>query len=90
MTTAQETLVGGWTAYHALTPQDQKIFDEAMKGYVGVHYVPYEVATQLVNGTNYRYKCKASLITGSPVWEAIVGIYCPIEGKPHVDSIIRI
>ena len=90
MTTAQKSLVGGWTAYHALTPQDQKIFDEAIEGYIGVHYVRYEVASQLVYGTNYRYKCKASLITGSPVWEAVVEIYCPIESKPHVVSITRV
>ena len=31
MTEQQETLVGGWTAFHPLTPEDQKVFDEACK-----------------------------------------------------------
>ena len=90
MTTAQESLVGGWTVYHALTPQDQKVFDEAMRGFVGVKYTPQLVATQLVNGTNYRFKCDASMPPSQVIWGAIVEIYCPIEGVPHVVAITRI
>ncbi|GAB0155750.1 hypothetical protein CHRYSEOSP005_10120 [Chryseobacterium sp. Alg-005] len=86
----QELVVGGWTKYHALTPEDQKVFDEAMSGFVGVSYTPQEVSTQLVNGTNYRYKCIASMPPADVVWEAIVEIYQPINGKPHVVSIHRI
>ena len=90
MTTQQESLVGGWTAYRALTPQDQKVFDEAMRGFVGVKYTPQLVSTQVVNGINYRYKCSASMPPSQLVWEAIVEIYSPIEGVPHVVSITRI
>ncbi len=87
----QELVVGGWTKYHALTPEDQKVFDEAMGGIIGVNYKPQEVSTQIVNGKNYRFKCLASLPGGSQVvWEAIVEIYAPIEGQPHVVSIHRI
>lgn len=84
-------LLGGWTKYHALTPEDQKVFDEAMKGFVGVKYTPKEVSTQVVNGTNYRFRCDASMPGPMPLnWEAIVEIYAPIEGQPHVVSIHRI
>ncbi|WP_421207133.1 hypothetical protein [Aeromonas enteropelogenes] len=52
----QAVLVGGWTAYHKLTAEDQAVFDQALKGFVGVQYVPFEVSTQVVAGTNYRFK----------------------------------
>ncbi|GEN77348.1 hypothetical protein CHA01nite_30880 [Chryseobacterium hagamense] len=87
----QELVLGGWTKYHALTPEDQQVFDEAMKGFVGVKYTPQEVSTQVVNGTNYRFRCDASMPGPQPMnWEAIVEIYAPIEGQPHVVSIHRI
>ncbi|WP_449400404.1 hypothetical protein [Chryseobacterium wanjuense] len=86
----QELVVGGWTKYHALTPEDQKVFNEAMEGFVGVKYTPQEVSTQVVNGTNYRYKCIASMPPSQVVWEAVVEIYAPINGRPHVVSIHRI
>lgn len=90
MTEQQETLVGGWTRFHAVTPEDQKVFDEAMQGFVGVVYTPLEVSTQVVNGTNYRFKCNASVPPADVVWQAIVEIYQPIKGKPHVTAITRI
>ena len=83
-------VVGGWTAYHKLTPNDQKVFDEAMKGFVGVKYTPQTVSTQLVNGTNYRFKCTASIPPSDVVWEAIVEIYAPLSGQPHVTGIVRL
>lgn len=86
----QEQLPGGWTNYHPLTAEDQKVFDEAMHGFVGVKYTPTEVSTQVVNGTNYRFKCNASMPPSEVVWQAIVEIYSPIDGQPHVMSITRI
>jgi len=86
----QELTVGGWTAYHPLTPADQKVFDEAMKGIIGVIYTPKEVSTQVVAGVNYRYRCNASVPPSEVVWEAIVEIFAPLEGAPYVVSIHRI
>lgn len=85
-----QELLGGWTKYHTLTSEDQQVFNEAMRGFVGVKYTPQEVSTQLVNGTNYRFRCVASMPPADVVWEAIVEIYAPIEGEPHVVSIQRI
>lgn len=83
-------VVGGWTAYHKLTPEDKLVFDEALKGFVGVKYTPNTVSTQVVSGTNYRYKCTASVPPAEVVWEAIVEIYKPLNGKPYITGIIRI
>jgi len=90
MTEQEQALVGGWTRFHALTPEGQKVFDEAMQGFVGVKYTPLEVSTQLVNGTNYRFKCDASMPPREVIWQAVVEIYQPIDGNPHVVAITRI
>ena len=87
----QQAVVGGWSAYHKLTPQDQKVFDEALKGLVGVKYTPETVSTQVVAGMNYRFKCTASIPPAMVVWEAIVEIFQPLGGgQPHITGIIRI
>ena len=86
-----ETLVpGGWTPYHPLTAEDKKIFDEAMKGIIGVIYTPQSVSTQVVNGTNYRFKCTSSLPGQTIVWDSIVEIHKPINGAPYVIGIQRV
>ena len=84
-----ENLVGGWSPYRNLTPKDKIIWDETPKP-IGVDYSPFAVATQVVNGMNYRYKCTASMPPAEVVWEAIVEIYKPINGKPRIVGIIRI
>ena len=83
-------MVGGWTPYHPLTPQDQEVFKTALSGFVGVTYKPTSVATQVVAGENFRYKCMASIPPADVIWEAIVEIYQPLSGKPHITGITRI
>lgn len=85
-----EVMVGGWSPYHPLTPQDRKVFDEAMNGFVGVQYTPNTVSTQVVAGTNYRFKCTASMPPSEVIWEAIVEIFQPLNGKPYVTGIVRL
>lgn len=82
--------LGGWTPYEALSAEDKVIFDEALEGFVGVSYKPYEVSKQVVAGMNYRFKCRAKL-PGMPLqWEAIVEIYKPLEGKAVITGIVRL
>lgn len=90
--TAEATtlVLGGWTPYHNLTPADKQVFDQAIKGLVGVKYTPQTVSTQVVAGTNYRYKCLASIAPADVVWEAIVEIFKPLEGDPYVTGILRV
>jgi hypothetical protein len=90
MATQESTQAGGWSPYHALTAEDKKIFDEAMHGFVGVKYTPQMVSTQVVAGMNYRFKCSATMSPSNAIWEAIVEIYSPLQGKPYVTGIIRI
>lgn len=87
---AEAIIVGGWSKYHALTPEDKLVFDEAMKGLIGVDYKPQSVSTQVVAGMNYRFKCSASVPPSDVMWEAIVEIYQPLDGKPYVTGIVRI
>ena len=86
----QATMFGGWTPYHDLTAEDKAVFDEAMSGFVGVTYKPQTVSTQVVAGVNYRFKCQASMPPAEVIWEAIVEIFSPLEGKPHITGITRI
>ena len=82
--------VGAWTLYHDLTAADRAVFQEAIEGFVGVNYSPTQVASQLVNGTNYRFKCTASIPPAMVVWESIVDIFQPIGGKPYITGIHQI
>ncbi|WP_196896115.1 hypothetical protein [Aureivirga marina] len=80
--------VGGWSPYEPLTSEDKEIFNEVMKNYVGVDYEPFEVSKQIVNGTNYRFRCKAKgVYPGATEELCIVEIYKPIEGEPKLVSI---
>jgi len=85
-----EKLVGGWTPYHALSPDDQEVFKIALTGFAGVKYTPSSVATQVVAGENFRYKCASSQPPSDVIWESLVEIYQPPGGKPHITGIIRI
>ncbi|RXJ69340.1 hypothetical protein CRV08_04870 [Halarcobacter ebronensis] len=87
---AENTMPGGWSAYHDLTPEDESVFHEALAGFVGVHYTPFAVSTQVVAGMNYKYKCEASMPPSDVIWEVIIEIFKPLHGSAHIVSIIRI
>ncbi|CAM1342085.1 hypothetical protein [Tenacibaculum amylolyticum] len=91
-TLSKQTLVGGWTTYESLTIVDRKVFNEATKNgkILGVNYTPEKVATQVVAGMNYRFKCDASLSPSEVIWQAIIVIYQPLDGKAHIVSITRL
>lgn len=89
-TNTAENLVGGWSSYHKLTPEDTAVFDEAIAGLVGVDYKPETVSTQVVAGMNYRFKCQASIPPAEVIWEAIIEVYKPLDGKPHITGITKL
>ena len=69
--TTEETedtdIVGGWTVLDegaAALPSDaQKAYDEASKAYTGLSLKPIALlATQLVNGTNYKILCNGTVV----------------------------
>lgn len=82
-----KTLIGGWSVYNIPTPEELKIFKEAMKGLLGVKYSPTAVSTQLVEGTNYRFKAIATVILSGLTYEVIISIYQPLSGEPKLIEI---
>lgn len=75
---SDEPVAGGWSAAIAVSenPDALSVFTEAMDGLVGVNYTPLTVRTQVVNGVNYRFVCKAVFSTaGLPERVAMVCLY---------------
>jgi hypothetical protein len=89
---SEQLMPGGWTAFNFnISAEARKVFDEALKGFVGVGYTPLAFATQVVAGTNYCFLCKGVVVyPGAPEFAAKVYIYKPLEGKPHISEIVRI
>jgi len=87
--TSVETLCG-WSPFKPLDQECRNVFNEAMKGLVGVAYTPIEVSTQLVNGVNYRFRCEARIITpNAPKYIALVEIHQPFNGLPIITNITQ-
>ena len=86
------TVPGGWSSFEPLTEEDRKVFDEAMKGLVGVSYIPEKVSKQVVNGLNLRYFCYGRRATqGEAKFPAIVKIHvAPGSDKPQLTEIQRV
>lgn len=54
-------------------------------------YIPFEVSTQVVAGTNYRFKCKSTVPLAKPIHgEAVVQIFQSLDGSAHITSITPI
>lgn len=84
-----KTTVGGWTPFSSeINAKEQEVFKEALDGLMGVNYTPVAVSTQVVNGTNYSFFCNAQPVyPGAKTEGAMVEIYAPIEGEPHITEI---
>jgi hypothetical protein len=81
---------GGWSAYTTnISSEAMQVFETAMK-IVGVNYEPLAVATQVVAGTNYSFFCNAQgVYPGAQNEGAMVDIYLPPNGIPHITSISK-
>jgi hypothetical protein len=85
-----EPIIGGWTDFRKPIIADSLIFKQALEGYVGVLYIPTAVATQVLEGKSYRFRCTASIPPSDIDYEAIVKIYKPLGGDPYIVKITRI
>lgn len=86
-------VAGGWSRFRSLTKDEEALFKEVMGGIIGVSYDPVVVASQVVNGTNYCYICRAHAMTNPPMkYNVMVFIYKPLGAgeKPHCTDIKRI
>ncbi|MDR2757292.1 MAG: hypothetical protein LBC20_16460, partial [Planctomycetaceae bacterium] len=62
--------VGGYSVYRPLTAKDKDLFQEALKGYVGIGYTPFCVAVQgSVQGGNPKFFCEGKPATANPIPE---------------------
>lgn len=84
--------LGDWSPFEDPTDEDKAVFATAMKGLIGVTYVPLKVSKQIVNGINYRFVCDATPATLDPQsYKAGVRIYAPSVGlKPVITKIEKI
>lgn len=81
--------VGGWTPFAPVTKEEEKIFNKAVQGIVGVKYTPEQVSHQIVSGTNYRFICKAVSSTNPPrEYYASVSFYIKPDGEIEDFNII--
>lgn len=80
---------GGWQNWQfAVTTRPQAIFNEATKSLLGVKYQALAVAQQVVAGMNYCFLCQATpVLPGASSSPALVWIYQPLQGAPHVTQI---
>ena len=84
--------VGGWSDFNfTVSPEARKVFDQTMKHLVGVKYTALAFATQVVSGLNYCFLCEGQVVTpGQPEFAALIYVYAPLKGDPHITRIERI
>lgn len=86
------SMAGGWSSFSfTITPEAKKVFEQALKGLVGVRYTPLAFATQVVAGLNYCFLCEGQVVSPeNPEFAALIYIYAPPGGDPHITGITRI
>lgn len=84
-------MLGGWTYSKEISPYDAHIFYSSIGTHDDYFYIPVAVATQLVNGTNYKFIAIAEPKKENEVpFFAVVEIYKPIHDAPYITSIYAI
>lgn len=76
-----EQIVGGFTEYRDITEEEMAMFNQAI-GDNDMEIHPQKVATQVVNGINYKFFCDCK--EGYNLERCEVIIYKPINGEPKV------
>ena len=82
-------LLGGWSIFRTdITEEEKGIFEAVTKNLEGVKYDPIAIATQVVNGTNYKFFCNAQIVyPNAPNQAAMITIYQPLKGPTHITSV---
>lgn len=80
---------GGWSSFSPVTKEDEKIFNKAVSGLVGVKYTPELVSYQIVAGKNYCFICKAVSSTNPPrEYYASISFWVKLDGEIENFNII--
>lgn len=87
-----DVIPGGMTEFRSeITQPEQIVFKKATGQLMGVHYSPVAVATQVVRGIKYSFFCNTRAVhPNAPNNAAMVDIYAPVEGEPHVTGIHQV
>lgn len=84
-------LDGGFSSFREITKEEKQMFDDVLKGFVGVGRVPLAIATQVVSGMNYAFGCESKVIVPEALpYNDIVIIYKPLNGEPILKQIEEI
>lgn len=87
-----QAMVGAYTTFSCdISKEAQAVFEKATANMLGVKYTPVAVSTQVVEGTNYAFFVNVEPV--APVslrYAAIMVIYQPLEGEPHITEIKRV
>ena len=89
----ESVMAGAWGGFSfTVTPEAKSVFDQALKGLVGVQYTPLAFAIQVVSGLNYCFLCEGHVVysDGGSEFAALIYIYAPLEGAPHITGITQI
>ncbi len=77
--------VGSYTEDRDITAEERDMFDKVIAGLDTTKtYEPLQVATQVVAGTNYRFK--VAVDDNGTKYDAHIVIYQPLEGDPEFVS----
>jgi hypothetical protein len=84
--------VGAWGGISfTITPEAKNVFDQSVKDLRGVQYTPLAFAIQVVNGLNYCFLCGGKVVSPETTeFAALIYVYAPPEGDPHITGITRI
>lgn len=78
-------ITGAYTEDRDLTAEDRALFDKVISAMETTKtYDPLKVATQVVSGTNYRFK--VAVDDNGEKYEAHIVIYQPLDGEPEFVS----
>lgn len=77
-------IVGGFTEYRDITEEELAMFNHVI-GKGEDEIIPQKVATQVVNGINYKFFCDSK--DGYNLTRCEVTIYKPVNGEPTLTKI---
>lgn len=76
----EPALVGAYSDYQVLDPEHRDVFSAATRGTKAQNLRPQSVATQVVNGLNYKYLCTSE--DGRTRYAVIIHRPLPHSGEP--------
>lgn len=76
--------VGAWTGWEfELNSEAKEVFHKLTAGLLGVQYVTFAYATQVVNGTNYAFLAKAkTVVPGAQTRVVRINGWVPLATEP--------